>query len=235
MRKERFTLIELLIVIAIIAILASMLLPALNKARMAAKRSSCISNSRQLSAAYTLYANDCNQRFPWNRTYLPESAGHNDFAQRRSYPRLIFPYVNNMKIFYCPTDTKGMADYDSAADNTNPDNSADAYKYVSYAFRYCLWKYGWVRGGSLTFTDFANPSRQVYLYDRMTSHDGTNAILENTAGLAISPLARTTAVMGDGHVGTMLCEGDGSGKYKANWFPLGTHNYDPRKGYDRVN
>lgn len=66
LRKRAFTLVELLVVIGIIALLISILLPALNRAREAANTAKCLSNMRQLQVAQTAYASD-------NRGYLVQA------------------------------------------------------------------------------------------------------------------------------------------------------------------
>jgi prepilin-type N-terminal cleavage/methylation domain-containing protein len=65
-RAGGFTLIELLVVIAIIAVLAGMLLPALAHARSQAQKAMCGNNSRQLTLAWIMYADDSNDRLAYN-------------------------------------------------------------------------------------------------------------------------------------------------------------------------
>ena len=62
--KHKFTIIELLVVISIIAILASMLLPALNNAREKAKSLKCLSQLKQIGGSMLLYTNDNDSMIP---------------------------------------------------------------------------------------------------------------------------------------------------------------------------
>ena len=86
-----FTLVELLVVIAVIAVLAGLLLPALSKAKERARRIVCLSNVRQLTLASQTYAHD-DQRQSLSAKQESEDANLN----------WLLPYAGNTKVFVCP-------------------------------------------------------------------------------------------------------------------------------------
>jgi prepilin-type N-terminal cleavage/methylation domain-containing protein len=81
-RRRAFTLIELLIVIAIIAILIAILLPALNAAREQARRIQCLSNVRQLTMAWMMYANQNKGRMCSSNTQAINQPDMNKWSGR---------------------------------------------------------------------------------------------------------------------------------------------------------
>src|SRR6266404_6525762 len=110
--RRGFTLIELLVVIAIIGILAAMLLPALNKARATAKKVSCLSNTKQITLACIMYANDNDEQLPIGITYQSESPQYvknADGSQVTNFLQdVIGPQIANIpnhitQVFKCPS------------------------------------------------------------------------------------------------------------------------------------
>jgi prepilin-type N-terminal cleavage/methylation domain-containing protein len=118
-RKTGFTLIELLVVIAIIAILAAILFPVFGRARENARRTSCLSNMKQVGTGIMMYNQDYDDRFPIyaNRPAIqigqsdtPTTPGQkyvisniSEEGYIHSWMDGVYPYVKSLQIFDCPS------------------------------------------------------------------------------------------------------------------------------------
>lgn len=104
MKRRGFTLIELLVVIAIIAILAAILFPVFAQAKAAAKKSSDLSNVKQLGLAHIMYAGDYDD-------VMALGLGP-AWTDSLSWPITTMPYIKSLGIFRSPLETSDKVVYD---------------------------------------------------------------------------------------------------------------------------
>ncbi len=106
-RKHAFTLIELLIVVAIVAILAAILFPVFTRAKAQAQASVCLNNFKQVAMSTMLYMGDYDDRYALSRyTHRLDATSADD----KTWVQLILPYGREFRIYKCPSDyTLGIA------------------------------------------------------------------------------------------------------------------------------
>ncbi|HEY0867440.1 MAG TPA: prepilin-type N-terminal cleavage/methylation domain-containing protein [Fimbriimonas sp.] len=176
--KRAFTLLELLVVLAVVMILAGILFPVFAHAKQAGLRAACISNYKQLSAATGLYNSDYDDFYmPVNHQPASEPNSRND----RTWVQLVLPYVRDFSVFRCPADTSERPRPDSTFDqDLVPGDSYSRFYTASLrsnvAYNY-LYLSPVVRSGNLwraaprSTTDIANPSRTIVYVDSVWSRD----------------------------------------------------------------
>ena len=137
-RKRGFTLIELLIVIAIIAILASILFPAFARARENARRSSCQSNLKQMGLAVMQYVQDHDEqyltlrmRFATPELPVEYTAGPSIYRTTSTgittvhWQKILHPYTKTFQIFDCPSKRNTTTNNNNHNYGLNPFIAAD--------------------------------------------------------------------------------------------------------------
>ena len=106
---KAFTLIELLVVIAIIAILAAILFPVFARARENARKTSCLSNMKQIGLGILQYSQDYDEKqvrgWTGNNGYQASDPAANGGDGQFKWMDSIYPYVKSEQIFVCPSDT----------------------------------------------------------------------------------------------------------------------------------
>lgn len=180
-RRRGFTLIELLVVIGIIAILAAILFPVLARAREAGRKTTCVSNLRQIGNAFTLYGQDYDEFYPntgdpllwmgrrWRwplQTYLGYGAQRD--AVDPNNPNLSSGGASHVLI--CPSDATASSAYDN----------------TSYAYAACFYHtpaqvnamvttdlYGPTAVGcvSQSLAQVVEPSRKALVSEWQTNHE----------------------------------------------------------------
>jgi prepilin-type N-terminal cleavage/methylation domain-containing protein/prepilin-type processing-associated H-X9-DG protein len=167
-RRSGFTLVELLVVIGIIALLISILLPALQRARESANQVKCLSNLRQIGMAFIMYSNENKQWFPATaRADQPPQSEDWIWWQSKPVKRdpnqsAIAPYMGkfNENLLRCPSD-----------DVFTHDGSGPLGQYLySYTFNYLMDSFT----GRFKLSQARRPAEKIFMVDEdeRSANDG---------------------------------------------------------------
>ncbi len=179
-RNYGFTLVELLVVTAIVAVLTAVLYPVFRQAQESSKAAVCASNFRQASMASGLYLSDYEDKF------MPVSDEPSGVANSRTdhtWVQVVLPYTKNFSVFHCPSDPTGRADVSTFDQDLVPGDTysefytASLHVNTGYNYQYLapilLQNGGWV---SLPHaeSEVREPSRTLLYVDSKWSLSDTS-------------------------------------------------------------
>jgi len=189
-RQKGFTLIELLVVIAIIAILAAILFPVFAQAKLAAKKTSSLSNVKQVGLAEKMYQIDNDDYFVlfqvnYNDSSCPASTGgphcsDNLPTHAPMWDELVQPYIKSLQMFVDP----GVGDADGIYGSGQNAWFYNQNRFPEYGYNYMFLSPWWQCAGSLARTETAgiHPANTVmfttsvaFMYDVNRGFMGVNA------------------------------------------------------------
>ena len=242
MRRKAFTLVELLVVIGIIALLISILLPSLNRARENANWLKCLSNLRQCGQAFMMYCNNNKGRFP------QAGAGTNPHdwifweASRKLDDSMIAPYLGipvNPEVLRCPSDI-----VTNHLSRISPGVPSYAYSYSSnYLITRLPPAFGSIYGPGeqnipIRISDIVSASDKLLLIDEShttvddgcwawmsTLGSGQNLISNRHMKRNEMATIRDKPEAGKGNA----CFADGHAEYIERKMSFNAYNYDPKK------
>lgn len=220
-RKHGFTLIELLVVIAIIAILAAILFPVFAQARESARKTSCLSNVKQITLAAIMYTQDYDETLVGpavRRRFGPPATQYSNYFWGRNWmcwPELIIPYVKSLDLFTCP-DRRDSPFYtycinvNSSNDDfpgapTPPGNWFDGYGGTNLDPR--------PGQGVVALASLAAPASTIWFYDANSSiyQEGLNQWADLEALAAQFPAdARSLEIDGSETIAQLFATGGGA-------------------------
>ena len=173
--KKAFTLVELLVVLAIITLLAAIIFPAFATVRGRARQTSCLSNLKQIGVAAGMYMQDNDGRYPravdpldrnypalW-QDYAPFQA---DIARFPLINEVLQPYIASKQVFACPAD--GGFDIADFA-NLRLDATPSSFEKFGSSYYYRTQFAAWDKGES----SVPNPSQINFLFDGHGRWHGT--------------------------------------------------------------